>query len=187
MQQPRLIFTRRLTLTLILKQLFAFVKLLNSETGTNQIAAGLCCGLILGFTPALSLQSFLVFFLLFFFRIQIGAAFMAAFFFKLIAYMLDPVFDSVGALVLENQALLPLFTSLYNMPIVPFTRFNNTIVMGSGVVTLVLTLPMFFVFRYLIIKYRVAIVQRFQKTKFWKLVKATALYKWYVKYDSFYG
>jgi hypothetical protein len=45
----------------------------------------------------------------------------------------------------------------------------------------------FFVARVLVIKYREKIVQRYQQTKFWKAVKATAFYKWYATYDSLYG
>ena len=59
---------------LILKQLFAFIKLLNSETGNISIASGMTCGFILGMTPVLSLHSLFIFLILFFFRIQIGAA-----------------------------------------------------------------------------------------------------------------
>ena len=135
-------------MTLILQQFFKFFQLLNSETGTNQIASGLCLGMILGFTPALSLQSLLVFMLMFMFRVQLGAAFLAAFFFKFLAFLLDPAFHSVGVIVLENEGLKPIFTTLYNMPIIPFTRFYNTIVMGSGVVSLLLCIPMFFVFNF---------------------------------------
>jgi len=68
-------------MTLLLKQLFAFFRLLNSDTATNQLAAGLACGVILGFAPILSLQALLVIFCCFFFRIQLGAAFLSAFFF----------------------------------------------------------------------------------------------------------
>src|SRR3989344_3974213 len=124
---------------LLLKQLFQFIKLLNSDTGTNQIAAGIAAGFILGMTPALSLQTILVFFCIFFFRIQIGAAFVSAFFFKFIAFILDPVFHDLGFWFLNLPSLQSTFTSLYNMPIVPFTRFNNTIVMGSGVLSIILS------------------------------------------------
>ena len=64
-------------MTFLLKQIFGFLQLLNSETGTNQIAAGIACGLILGFAPVFSLQTARVIFLLFFFRIQICAATLA--------------------------------------------------------------------------------------------------------------
>ena len=123
-------------MTLLLKQFFQLFKLLNSETGTNQIAWGIAFGFVLGMTPAFSLQTILVFLILLFFRVQMGAAFLAAFFFKFMAYLLDPVFHMVGEAVLSSEGLKPTFTALYNMPVVPWTRFYNTIVMGSGVLSL---------------------------------------------------
>lgn len=174
-------------MTLLLKQIFAFFKLLNSDTGTNQLAAGLAMGLILGFSPMLSLQTLIAFIILFFFRIQIGAAFLSAFFFKFTAFLLDPLADHLGRAVLEADGLRPLFVSLYNMPLVPLTRFNNSIVMGSGLVGFLLLIPAFFVFKALIVKYRATVVARFRETKFWKAWSATTFYKWYSTYDNLYG
>jgi uncharacterized protein (TIGR03546 family) len=172
---------------LILKQLFQFIKLLNSDTGTNQIASGIAAGFILGMTPVFSLQTLLVFVFIFAFRIQIGAAFIFAFFFKFIAYLLDPVFHEVGLVVLSNQNLKPLFTELYNMPIVPLTRFYNTIVMGSGVTSLLLSPFVFVLSKKLVVKYREKVLEKFKQTKFWKAVQATSFYKWYYQYDELYG
>ncbi len=174
-------------MTLILKQIFALFKVLNSDKGENQIAAGIACGLILGFAPGFSPQTLLVIFILFFFRIQIGAALAASFLFALIAYVLDPLFHSIGSMILEIEALTGLFTTLYNMPIVPFTKFYNSVVMGAGVLSIILFPIMFFVSRLLIQKYKIKVVAKFQETKFWKAVKATSLYKWYAKYDELYG
>ncbi len=174
-------------MTLLLKQIFAFFRLLNSETGTNQLAAGLACGLILGFSPILSLQAFIVLFLAFFFRIQLGAAFLSAFFFKFVAFLIDPLADQLGRSILESQSLRPIFVSLYNMPLVPLTRFNNSIVMGSAVVGLLLAVPGFFIFKNLIIKYRITVVEQFRTTKIWKAFAATKIYNWYCKYTELYG
>ncbi len=174
-------------MTLILKQIFAFIKVLNSDTGENQIAAGIACGLVLGFAPALSLQTLLIFIVIFFFRIQAGAAFTSAFFFSFIAWIFDPFFDVFGGIILEMDGLKGLYTTLYNLPIIPFTKFYNSVVMGAGVASLLLFPIMFFVSKKLIIKYRVTVVARLQNTKFWKAVKATGFYKWYAKYDSLYG
>ena len=172
---------------LILKQIFQFIKLLNSDTATNQIAAGMAMGFILGMTPAFSLQTLLVFACIFLFRIQMGAAFITAFFFKFAAFLLDPLFDQVGAAVLSMEGLKALFTTLYNMPIIPFTRFNNTIVMGSGVVSIALAPVVFILAKILVKKYREKVVAKFQESKLWKAVKATSFYKWYYKYDELYG
>jgi uncharacterized protein (TIGR03546 family) len=174
-------------MTLLLKQLFGFFKLLHSENGTNQIAWGIGMGFILGMTPALSLQSFLVFVCLFLFRIQIGAAFLAAFFFKFCAFLLDGVFDSFGTMVLETEALEALFTTLYNMPLIPLTRFNNSIVMGSGIVAIILLPIVVWFSKFLIIRYRESVVEKFKETKVFKAWKATALYQWYYKYDTYFG
>ena len=170
---------------LILKQLFAFIKLLNSDTGTISLAMGLTCGFILGMTPTLSLHSLLIFLVLFFFRIQIGAALLAAFFFKFVAFLLDPAFDAVGSKVLDIESLQAFYTTLYNMPIIPFTRFNNTIVMGSAVITFALSPLVFILSRFLIVKYRQTVLARFKESKAWKAVEATKFYQWYYKYDQY--
>lgn len=173
-------------MTLILKQIFALFKLLNSDKGENQLAAGIACGLVLGFAPALSLQTILIFILIFFFRIQMAAAFASAFMFALIAYIFDPLFDVIGQKILEISFLSGFYTTLYNMPIIPFTKFYNSVVMGAGVVSILL-FPFVFIFsKKLIIKYRHTVVKRFEQTKFWKAVKLTGFYKWYAKYEELY-
>lgn len=170
---------------LILKQIFAFIRLLNSDTGNISLAMGMTCGFILGMTPVLSLHSLLVFLILFIFRIQIGAALVTAFFFKFVAFLLDPVFHMVGSAVLEMNSLQAFFTTLYNMPIIPYTRFNNSIVMGSAVVTFALSPIVFILSQKMIIKYREQVVARFKDTKFWKAVQATKFYQWYYKYEQY--
>lgn len=170
---------------LLLKQLFSFIKLLNSDTGNISLALGMTCGFILGMTPTLSLHSLLIFLVLFFFRIQVGAALIAAFFFKFVAFLLDPVFHSIGSKVLEIDSLQSIYTSLYNMPLLPFTRFNNSIVMGSAVITFALSPIVFLLSQYFIIKYRVVVLARFKETKVWKAVEATKFYQWYYKYDQY--
>ena len=174
-------------MTLLLKQIFNFLKLLNSDKGTNQIASGIACGFILGLAPFFSLQTILVIFLLLLFRIQIGAATLSAFFFAFPAYLFDPVFHKIGVMVLESESLKPFFTTLYNMPIIPFTKFYNSVVMGAGVVSILMFPVIFILSKVIIAKYREKIVARFHNTKFWKAVRATAFYQWYAKYDQLAG
>jgi len=172
---------------LLFKQLFGLLKILNSETGETQIATGMSLGLILGVSPFMSLQTLLVMLIIIIFRIQAGAAFLSGFFFTFIAWMTDPLADLLGRQILENTALRPLFATLYTMPIVPLTRFNDSIVMGSFAVALILTLPGFYLFRWMIRRYRVIVVSKLKSTRWWKVMKSTALYKWYAKYEALYG
>lgn len=174
-------------MTLLLKQLFGFLKLLNSETGTNSLAAGIACGFILGMGPMLSLQGLLVFLGVLIFRVQIGAVFISAFFFAFIAWVFDPVFHQLGITLLSAQGLQGLWTTLYNMPLVPYTLFNNSIVMGAGITAIVFSPLVFLVSKIGIIRYRAAVVERFKQTKLWKIIKSTALFKWYYQYDKLYN
>lgn len=174
-------------MTLLIKQIIGLIKLLHSDTGQNQIAAGLAFGVFLGFAPFLSLQTLFVLFIVFIFRVQLGAAFLSAFFFKFIAYLLDPVADPIGRALLENQTLRPLWTTMYNVPLLPMTRFNNSIILGSFAISILLCPILFFVFKKLVIKYQTTLVQIIESSKAWKAIKASKFYDWYNKYQDLYG
>jgi uncharacterized protein (TIGR03546 family) len=174
-------------MTLLIKQLINFIRLLHSEGGTQQIALGLTFGAFLGFSPFFSLQTILVLFILLIFKVQFGAATLSAFFFKIIAFLIDPVADTLGRSVLEAPSFRPLWTTLYNLPLIPFTRFNNSIAMGSFIFALILSPFLYFGFKILITKYRVHIAQVFEQSKAWKAFKATKIYDLYTKYDDLYG
>ncbi|MCC2678618.1 MAG: hypothetical protein K0R29_1194 [Pseudobdellovibrio sp.] len=172
---------------ILMRQIIALIRLLHSETGQNQIASGLAFGVFLGFAPFLSLQTLFVLIVVFFFRVQLGAAFLSAFFFKFVAFLLDPVADPIGRALLEQESLRPIWTKMYNVPLLPMTRFNNSIVMGSFMISLILCPILFFAFRSMILKYRVAVVSHVENTKVWKALKATKFYDWYQKYNNLYG
>lgn len=174
-------------MTLLIKQLINLIKLLHSDSGQNQIAAGLAFGVFLGFAPFFSIQTVFVLFIVFIFRVQLGAAFLSAFFFKFVAYLLDPVADPLGRALLENESLRPLWTQMYNVPILPMTRFNNSINMGSFAISIILCPILYFVFKILIIKYQQNFVEKFESTNLWKAFKATKFYVWYTKYNDLYG
>ncbi|AZZ37523.1 DUF2062 domain-containing protein [Bdellovibrio sp. qaytius] len=174
-------------MTILFKQLLNLIKLLHSENGTTQIAWGLTLGAFLGFSPFFSLQTILVLFILFFFRVQFGAAFLSAFVFKLVAFLIDPLADSLGQWALEEPSLRPLWTKLYNIPIIPYTRFNNSIVMGSFLVALILSPFLYFMFIFMIKKYRTTVAVRFENSKVYKAIKGSKYYDWYAKYNDLYG
>lgn len=171
----------------MLKQIFNLLKLLNSDKGHNQIASGIAAGFLWGLSPLLSLQSLLLFLLVLFFRIQLAVALIFSFMFSLLAYLFDPLADLLGQRLLEAESMQSLWTSLYNLPLIPLTHFNNSVVMGSGVLGILFFIPVFFLSRYLVIKYREHIWNRIQNSKLWHLVRATGLYKFYAKYDELYG
>ncbi len=173
-------------MTVIFRQLFKFVYLLNSERSTNSIAVGIACGLILGFSPVTSLQSLIVLISLLIFRIQFGAALTSMAFFKLISPLFEDVFHYIGDVVLSLYFLEPIFTSLYNTPLVPYTRFYNSVVLGSGFVAILLIVPTYFVSKRLIERYRETVVTRLKQSEYWKYWKTTTVYRWYIRYLSMF-
>ncbi len=174
-------------MTLLIKQIIQMIRMLHSENGTHQLAIGLTLGIFLGFSPFLSLQTLLILVILLVFKVQIGAAFLSAFFFKFIAFLADPAADWLGQKTLEHPSFIDLWTTLYNLPLIPYTRFNNSIVMGSFVLALIISPIVYFVFLQLIKQYRSRVVEKFEKSKVWKAFKASPVYDWYVKYNNLYG
>lgn len=171
----------------LLNPFFQFFVLLNSETSKNSIATGLSLGLLLALMPFNVLWTILVFAFVLFFKIN-GASFFTAWaVFKLFTWALDPLLAIIGFEILNLDFLGGLFTWAYNAPIVPWSNFNNTIMAGGAILGFALFLPSFFIFRFLIERYRTGIYARFTKLKWVKLFKTTKLYKAYAKYQEIKG
>lgn len=116
---------------------------LQGDGDPSAAAAGFALGAALGLLPAGNLIAVLVLVLLFFFRVDKSMAALAAIVFTPIGYLLDRPAHWVGYALLTWGPLGPLWTWLYNLPIVPWTRFNNTVVLGTLVFGLVLYYPLY--------------------------------------------
>ena len=123
----------------IVKLLQSLVKALHSEGTPGQLAAGIALGSILGLTPLVSLHNAVIFALIVMLNVSFAGALLGWALFIPVGFLLDPLFDHIGhVLLLHMPALTPLWTAMYNMPVVPLTNFNNTVTLGSLVVSLVL-------------------------------------------------
>ena len=76
---------------------------------------------------------------------------------------------------------------MYNLPVLPLTRFYNSITMGAGVVSLALAPLVFLGSKRLILIYRATVVARFKNSNWWKLWAGTSLFKWYANYAKHFG
>lgn len=163
----------------IIKDLLAILR--EGQT-PRQVAAGFALGSIVGFSPAFTLQGAVVWLLILLFDVNLGAAILAFTLCSLCAYLLDPAFHWLGYQVLTGiDGLRPLWTALYNAPVAPLTRFNNTVVMGSFVCAMILALPLYFGFKHLVIAYRKTVGARVQKMKLYQVIKHSSLVQWYTK------
>ena len=165
-----------------LKLLSKFIKVLRSAASPNQIAWGFALGTILGFTPLWSLHNLVVLVLLIVLNVNITSAMLTFALFSFFAWLLDPLFHTIGYFVLvEITALTPMWTSLYNAPIAPFTRFNNTIVIGSLLFSLVLLVPNYLLFKWFVVRYRDSWNEKINKWKITKVLQGSKLVKFYLK------
>ena len=60
-----------------------------------------------------------------------------------VGVLLDPLSHRIGLGLLHLTWLRPVWTWLYNLPLAPWTSFNNTVVLGSLVLGLALLYPLY--------------------------------------------
>lgn len=156
-----------------------FLRILNSETEPGQISLGFCFALIVGLTPLWSLHNVVVLLLVLILRVNVSAFLLGFVFFSGLAYLLDPIFHSIGLALLTNASLEVVWTSLYNSTLWRLERFNNSIVMGSLVFSIVACLPLYVVSTILIRRYRAHVLAWVQRSRMMHLLKASKLYRAY--------
>jgi uncharacterized protein (TIGR03546 family) len=163
----------------LLKLIQSMIKTLHSAGTPGQVAAGMALGSALGLTPLISLHNLVIFSVLVLLNVSFGGGMLGWMLFVPVGFLLDPVFDRIGLKLLTAQSLTPLWTDLTNTPILPYTDFNNTVVLGSFVSWLILTIPIFFAARYGVARYRATIGERVRQSKIYKAVTASQVYNVY--------
>jgi uncharacterized protein (TIGR03546 family) len=162
-----------------LKLLQSLVKALNSEGTPFQVAAGIAMGACLGLTPIGNLHNVAVVLLAMILNVSLAGFSLGWALFTPVGFILDPLFDRVGHALLGNPSLQPFWTTLTNAPVMPFTNFDNTVVLGSFVCWLIAFVPLLLVWRWAVAKYRVAVYERLRRTKFFEMLSASKLYDVY--------
>ncbi len=166
--------------TKLIKSIF---NLLHSNISPLEIALGFALGSIIGLTPFFTLHNLFIFLLLIILNVNFSAGMLGIMVFGLIGYLTDPLAHKIGYLLLvEIKSLEPFWTNLYNMPIVPFTRFYNTVVLGSLVISLVLFVPVVIFTKNFVVFYRNNLSSKVQKWKIVKIIKASGIYNFYKKF-----
>ncbi len=164
----------------LLKTLQSLLKELHSDGTPLQIGLGAALGAALGLTPIANVHNAIVLALLLVLNVSFGAGMLAWGLFVPLGFILDPVFDRIGHwLLVGTPALTPMWTSWFNAPLVPYTNFNNTVVLGSVVGWLVLFVPIVLLVKFLVVRYRARYGERVRKSRFYKAVTASQAYNVY--------
>ena len=163
----------------LLKLIQSLIKTLHSAGTPGQVAAGMALGSALGLTPLVELHNLVIFSLLVLLNVSFGGGMLGWMLFVPVGFLLDPLFNKIGLSLLTAPSLRPMWTVWTNTPILPFTEFNNSVVLGSFVSWLVLAIPIFFAARYGVTRYRATIGERVKQSKFYKAVTASQVYNVY--------
>lgn len=161
------------------RTLAKLLQVLNSETAPSQISLGLALGMVMGFTPFFTLHNLLVLLLVLVLRVNVSAFLLGLGLFAALAYPLDPWFHQLGLALLQADALQGLWTDFYNTAIGRLEHFNNTIVLGSFIVALVLFVPLLLAVNQLITHYRAHVPAWFKNSRLVTMFKASHFYTVY--------
>ncbi|WP_057832393.1 DUF2062 domain-containing protein [Colwellia sp. TT2012] len=167
-------------LTLLAKLFHA----LNSDSSIRQIALAIALGFVVGLSPILTLHNIVIIFFVLLIRVHLGSFILAVGLFSGMSYILSPVIVLVGESLLTHPALTDFFTSLYQLSLFKLAHWHHTYILGAFVLGLVLCVPVYFISKVLIEKYRLHIMTFFEKFRIVQTLKAS---KFYRLYSSFSG
>lgn len=137
-----------------MKFIMKLFKALNSAQSPWQVTLAIVLGMIAGLTPISGIQTVVILLLAFVLNVHLGLFFVASGLFAGVAYVFDPVFEQVGYALLLNESLEGVWTACYNNGLMRLTHFNNTLVLGSTLLALLLALPIYLLLGWLIRRYR---------------------------------
>ncbi|MDC7235181.1 MAG: TIGR03546 family protein [Spirochaetales bacterium] len=157
---------------------------LNSNSRPGELASGIAFGFCLALIPKGNLLWIIIFSIAFLLKHNLAAMLLSLLLFPPLASLMDPLLHNTGQLILTMPAFQSFFTTLYNLPVLPWLKFNNTIVMGAFLWNLILWLPLFFLFRQLVVVYRKKVAPRLAESK---LVKSLKKVPWVSKILSAYN
>jgi uncharacterized protein (TIGR03546 family) len=171
----------------MLRAIARLLSALNSETEPGQISLAFCFAMIAGLTPLFSLHNLLILFLALILRVNLSTFILGLGIFSGVAYLLDPLFHRIGLTVLTASALEGLLTAFYNVTLFRLERFNNSIVMGSLLFSIVLFVPLYLVSNQMISRYREHVLARVRNSRMMQAFKATKFYRVYATYSELGG
>jgi uncharacterized protein (TIGR03546 family) len=139
---------------MFVKWIATLIVAINANNRAGEVAAGVSFALLLALIPTGNLLWFFLFVVTFLLKINLGGELLFLALFKLLVPLTDALLHRLGLFILSQPLLAGIFGTAYNLPVLPLSRFNNTIVMGGLIAGLVLWIPVFLLFRQLVILYR---------------------------------
>ena len=156
---------------ILLKLLRKLINALTSGQTPSQLGHGFAFGLFLGMPP-FTFFGVLMFIPLLLLNINMTATFVTAGLCSLIAPLVYSLALTIGDYLLTGLDILtPVWTFLYNVPLIPLTHFNNTLMMGLIILSILLYYPVYFTTKYSVIYYQKNLHNRIINSSLFKAIK----------------
>ena len=134
-------------------------RIVDGVNTAHQLALGVAIGAVIGVVPKDSAFSWIMVLILLISRGNLLCGVLAAVGLSIISPHLDGYFDPVGMFVLNHDSLQAVFTEWIKVPWMAWTRFNNTVVIGSLVCGLVAAFPLYVTARFFFNAWGIALIE----------------------------
>lgn len=151
--------------TFLLRPLRSLSQCLTEADSPRHLALGVALGVLVGLVPKGNLLAPLLMTGVALVRVNLAAVACAALAVSWIGVWVDPLTHQLGMWLLHARPLAPLWTALYDLPVVPWTRFNNTVVLGSLALGLLLAAPAYWGTKPLFARYLPAVRERLRRLR----------------------
>ncbi len=155
----------------MLQLIAKFFKALNANSNPAEMGHALALGVMLGLMPKNNALWYLIFVFFMFVRIHKATYLIVLCVVSYFAWILDPVFASMGYSALTFKPLENIYALLVDIPFVGFTKFNNSVVMGSFLFALIAYLPFYFIGIAFVKFWRKNVAPHFIKSPLYKAVQ----------------
>ncbi len=118
-------------------------RLFAADGSPRQVAMGIALGAMIGLVPKGNLVAVGLTVLLFALRVNVGSGMLVAFLVSLLSPQFDVLTHRIGSRVLCQPVVYDRLAAWYELPLVPWTSLNNTVVMGGALLGLALFYPIF--------------------------------------------
>lgn len=123
------------------RQVLALRKAFSGRFTPHQLAGAVALGVLVGLVPHGNLLAIALIVAVVLLNVNHALVAVTAVPIAFAAAHVDPLSHRVGAILLSDPDLQPLFMRLYELPLVPWTDINNSVVLGSLLIGVMAVLP----------------------------------------------
>jgi uncharacterized protein (TIGR03546 family) len=146
------------------------VAVILGEGSPQAIAFGCAMGMMVGLLPKGNLTAAAISMFVLATRANLAAAALSGTAFSWAGVWTDPLAHRLGSAILTQPAWQKSFARLYELPLMPWTALNNTVVVGSLVLALVLFYPVYRVTWLLFSRHQVPVAEKLREYRIDKLL-----------------